>query len=129
MIVGVPREIKTDEYRVAMLPVGVEELERAGHSVLVEAGAGLGSGLPDHDYLRSGAELVSSADELFARSDMIVKVKEPLPEEWDKIRPDQLLFTYFHFAASRELTDAMQRSQASAVAYETLKDDAGRCRC
>ena len=81
MIVGVPKEIKQDEYRVAMLPVGVEELVRRGHKVLVEAGAGLGSGLPDHDYLRPGAELVSGPEEIFARADLIVKVKEPQQSE------------------------------------------------
>src|SRR5687768_9553246 len=85
MIVGVPKEIKQDEYRVAMLPVGVEELVRRGHQVLVEAGAGLGSGLPDHDYIREGAELVSGPEEIFARADIIVKVKEPQPAEWPLI--------------------------------------------
>ncbi len=125
MIVGVPREVKRDEYRVAMLPVGVEEMVRAGHQVLVEQGAGLGSGLPDHDYLAQGAELVASAAEIFERSDMIVKVKEPQPEEWPLIRPGQLVFTYFHFAADRPLVDAMLASGATAVAYETLELDSG----
>ena len=104
MIIGVPKEIKLDEYRVAMLPVGVEELVRAGHSVLVEAGAGLGSGLPDQEYLAQGAELVAGAAEIFDRADMIVKVKEPQPQEWAMIREGQIVFTYFHFAADRELT-------------------------
>lgn len=126
MIVGVPTEIKRDEYRVAMLPVGVEELVRAGHQVLVQAGAGLGSGLPDHEYLESGAELVTEAAEVFARADMIVKVKEPLPVEWPFIRNGQILFTYFHFAASRDLTQAMIESGATCVAYETLTDKEGR---
>lgn len=125
MIVGVPREIKRDEYRVAMLPVGVEELVRAGHQVLVEQGAGLGSGLPDHDYLQQGAQLVGTAAEIFERSDMIVKVKEPQAEEWPLIRPGQLVFTYFHFAADRPLVDAMIASGATAVAYETLELDHG----
>jgi alanine dehydrogenase len=126
VIVGVPKEIKRDEYRVAMLPVGVEELVRAGHQVLVEVGAGLGSGLPDHDYLDQGAEMVSTAREIFDRAELIVKVKEPQPAEWPMIRPEQLLFTYFHFAASRELTQAMVDSGATCIAYETLEDGKGR---
>jgi alanine dehydrogenase len=126
MIVGVPREIKLDEYRVAMLPVGVEELVRRGHTVLIEAGAGLGSGLADHDYLRQGAELISGPEEIFARSELVVKVKEPQPSEWPLIRAGQSLFTYFHFAADRMLTDAMLASGATCIAYETLADDRGR---
>jgi alanine dehydrogenase len=126
MIVGVPKEIKQDEYRVAMLPVGVEELVRRKHQVLVEAGAGLGSGLADHDYLRQGAELVSGPEEIFARADMVVKVKEPMPKEWPLIRQGQVLFTYFHFAADQALTEAMLKSGATCVAYETLADDQGR---
>lgn len=126
MIVGVPRETKVDEYRVAMLPVGVEELTQQGHQVIVEAGAGLGSGLADHDYLRAGAELVSTPQEVFSRSEMIVKVKEPLETEWPLIRDGQTLFTYFHFASSLELTNAMVASGAACVAYETLRDEQGR---
>jgi alanine dehydrogenase len=126
MIVGVPREVKQDEYRVAMLPVGVEELVHRGHKVIVEAGAGLGSGLADHAYLQAGAELVASNKDVFQQADMVVKVKEPMPEEWPLIRAGQTLFTYFHFAASRELTDAMVRSGATCLAYETLRDAQGR---
>ena len=126
MIVGVPKEIKQDEYRVAMLPVGVEELIRRGHQVLVEAGAGLGSGLADHDYLRQGAEMVSGPTEIFARADLVVKVKEPQPCEWPLIRKGQALFTYFHFAADGKLTEAMLATGATCVAYETLADDRGR---
>lgn len=126
MIVGVPKEIKQDEYRVALLPVGVEELAHRGHQVLVEAGAGLGSGLPDHDYLAQGAELVSGPEEIFARADMIVKVKEPLPAEWPLIRKGQIIFTYLHLAADRTLTDALLKTGATCVAYETLADDQGR---
>ncbi|ADB16648.1 alanine dehydrogenase [Pirellula staleyi DSM 6068] len=126
MIIGVPREIKRDEYRVAMLPVGVEELTAAGHQVLIEAGAGLGSGLADHEYLEAGAKLVASADEIFAAADLIVKVKEPLAEEWPKIRPGQIVFTYFHFAASRPLTEAMLASGSICLAYETLRDAQNR---
>ena len=126
MIVGVPKEIKRDEYRVALLPVGAEELVRAGHRVLVEQGAGLGSGLSDQQYARAGAELSASAAEIFATADMIVKVKEPLESEWPLLRPGQIVFTYFHFAADRRLTEAVLASGATAVAYETLRDDQGR---
>ena len=126
MIVGVPKEIKRDEYRVAMLPVGVEELVRRGHQVLIQAGAGLGSGLPDHEYLEQGAELVASAEEVYGRADMVIKVKEPLREEWPHVRVGQIVFTYFHFAADRPLTEAMLAAGITAVAYETLSDERGR---
>lgn len=126
MIIGVPREIKRDEYRVGILPVGVEELRGAGHHVLVEAGAGLGSGLADHDYLRSGAEMVASAEEIFGRADMILKVKEPQPSECKLLRNNQIVFAYFHFAADRRLTENVLQSGCSAVAFETLRDDRGR---
>jgi alanine dehydrogenase len=126
MIIGVPKEIKLDEYRVAMLPVGVEELTRRGHKVLIEHSAGIGSGLPDSEYQAAGAEIIASPAEIFARADMIVKVKEPQPTEWKMIRPRQTVFTYFHFAADRELTEAMLGSGATSVAYETLADDQGR---
>lgn len=125
MIIGVPREVKRDEYRVALLPVGVEELVRAGHSVLIEAGAGLGSGIADHEYLRQGADLVSASSDIFARADIIVKVKEPQPAEWPLIRKDQIIFTYFHFAADRKLTDAMINTGATCIAYETMTDSKG----
>jgi alanine dehydrogenase len=126
VIVGIPSEVKTDEYRVSMLPVGVEELVNRGHQVVVQSGAGLGSGLADHDYLKAGAEMVASGSDVFQRADLIVKVKEPQPSEYSLVRPGQLLFTYFHFAASRELTDAMVNSGASCFAYETLRDQQGR---
>ncbi|MDV6032585.1 MAG: alanine dehydrogenase [Phycisphaera sp. RhM] len=126
MIIGVPKEVKSDEYRVALLPVGVEELVARGHRVIVESCAGLGSGLPDHDYLRAGAEMVASGAEVFEQADLIVKVKEPQPEEFALIRSGQLLFTYFHLAASRELTDAMIDTGATCFAYETLRDGNGR---
>ncbi len=126
MIVGVPREIKHDEYRVGILPVGVEELRRAGHQVLVERGAGLGSGLPDAAYQEHGAELVDSPQEIYARADLVLKVKEPLPQEWPYLRRGQIVFTYFHFAADRALTEAMLQRGITAVAYETLRDAQGR---
>lgn len=121
MIVGVPKEVKTDEYRVAMLPSGVEELTKAGHQVLIERGAGAGSGLADEEYAACGANLVSSPQEIFAAADLIVKVKEPMASEWPLLRPGQIVFTYFHFAADRELTHHVMESKATAVAYETLK--------
>jgi alanine dehydrogenase len=126
MIVGVPKETKRDEYRVAILPVGVEELVRSGHQVLVQEGAGLGSGLADDTYHKHGAEMVATAAEIFARAEMILKVKEPLPAEWPLLRRDQVIFTYFHFAADQPLTEAVLASGATAVAYETLRDDQGR---
>ncbi len=126
MIVGVPKETKRDEYRVAVLPVGVDELVRAGHRVLVERSAGAGSGLPDEAYSACGAELISSAAEVFGQADMIVKVKEPQPAELSLIRPGQTVFTYFHFAADRGLTAGFLATGATAVAYETLRDDRGR---
>ena len=126
MLIGVPQEIKDDEYRVAMLPVGVEELQQDGHQVLIQAGAGLGSGLPDHDYLRAGAELIADAAEIYQMSELVVKVKEPQREEWPLLQRNQVLFTYFHFAADRELTDAMLASGTTCVAYETLRDDRGQ---
>jgi alanine dehydrogenase len=126
MLIGVPREIKRDEYRVAMLPVGVEELTRAGHKVLIETNAGVGSGIPDAEYAAEGAEIVATANEIYTRADLIVKVKEPLPAEYPLIRAGQTLFTYFHFAADRALTDAMLQSGATCLAYETLRDAQGR---
>jgi len=126
VIIGVPKEVKSDEYRVAMLPVGVEELVRAGHTVIVQHEAGAGSGFPDEAYEQVGAKLVATAAEVFAQAELIVKVKEPQPGELPLIRQGQSLFTYFHFAADRELTESMIASGATCVAYETLRDAAGR---
>ncbi len=126
MIVGVPRETKRDEYRVALLPVGAEELVRAGHEVLVERTAGAGSGLPDDAYAAAGATLVDSPTEVFGRADLVVKVKEPQQAELGLIRRGQSLFSYFHFAADRALTEGFLATGATAVAYETLRDDRGR---
>src|SRR5260370_20079173 len=125
MIVGVPREIKTDEYRVAMIPVGVEELTRADHQVLIQAGAGQGSGINDDQYAMHGAEIVASAPEIYQRAELIVKVKEPLAEEWPLLRSGQIVFTYFHFAADERLTRAVMQSGITAIAYETIKDARG----
>src|SRR5690606_41636820 len=108
MIIGVPREIKAHEYRVGMLPVGVEELIKGGHRVIVEAGAGLGSGLLDSDYTDAGAEVTADAAEIWDQAQLIVKVKEPQEPEWSRIRGDHLIFTYFHFAADRAPHEAIQ---------------------
>jgi len=129
MIVGVPRESKQDEYRVAMLPYGVDELSHGGHRVLVQTGAGLGSGIPDELYADNGAEIVESAADIFATADLIVKVKEPQPEEWPLLRSGQMVFTYYHFAADRELTQAIIDSGITAIAYETLRGRQGHLPC
>ena len=126
MRVGVPKEVKSDEYRVSMMPVGVELLARRGHAVMVQRGAGVGSGFEDASYEAVGATMVDSAEDIFARSDMVVKVKEPQPGEIERFRPGQTIFTYFHFAASGELTQACLESEATCVAYETIRDTAGR---
>src|SRR5262245_93470 len=125
MIVGVPKEIKTDEYRVAMIPVGVEELTRAGHKVIIQAGAGSGSGIADKQYAQHGAEFVATAEDVWRHADLVVKVKEPLPDEWSLMRPGQTVFTYFHFAADEVLTKAVMASGITAIAYETIKDARG----
>src|SRR3982074_43219 len=121
MIIGVPKEIKEQEQRVALLPSAVEQLKRRGHSVLVEKNAGVGSGYPDEDYVKAGAEIVDQAKDVFARADMIVKVKEPLPPEWGLLRKGQILFTYLHLAASKPLTEALLKSGVAGVAYETIQ--------
>jgi alanine dehydrogenase len=126
VIVGVPKEVKRDEYRVGLLPVGAEELTRAGHQVIVQHAAGIGSGLTDQLYQDSGARLVETAEELWSVADLIIKVKEPQPQELALMRPGQIVFTYFHFAADRDLTEGVLKSGATAVAYETLSDNQGR---
>ena len=126
MIIGVPREIKANEHRVALLPVGAQLLTEDGHVVLVQKGAGLGAGFADKDYAAAGAKIVNTADEVYKRGDMVVKVKEPLPPEIRKLRPGQVLFCYFHFAAARELTEGCLKSGVTSVAYETLFDSQGR---
>jgi alanine dehydrogenase len=125
LTIGVPNEIKTDEYRVAMIPVGVEELTRAGHTVLIQSGAGHGSGIDDQRYAENGAEIITNAHDIWRRADLIVKVKEPLPPEWPLLRAGQILFTYFHFAADRKLTDTVMKSGITAIAYETIRDAHG----
>jgi len=126
MIIGVPRETKPDEYRVAVLPVGVELLVADGHSVVLESGAGRGSGFDDPQYARVGAEIVDTAQEVFGRAELLVKVKEPQPPEIEMLRDAQVVFTYFHFASSIDLTRACLSAGIEAVAYETLRDASGR---
>jgi alanine dehydrogenase len=121
MVIGVPKEIKEQEQRVALLPSAVEQLKRRGHTVLVEKNAGVGSGYPDEDYVKAGAEIVDQAKDVFARADMIVKVKEPLPAEFSLLRKGQILFTYLHLAASKPLTEALLKSGVTAIAYETIQ--------
>jgi alanine dehydrogenase len=125
IVVGVPNEIKTHESRVALIPVGAEELTRAGHRVLIQAGAGQGSGISDEQYRQNGAEIVPAAEDVWRHADLIVKVKEPLPIEWPLMRQGQIVFTYFHFAADEALTRAVMASGITAIAYETIKDGKG----
>lgn len=121
MIIGIPKEIKEQEQRVALLPSAASQLTRRGHSVVVQKNAGIGSGYPDDDYVKAGAEIVDQAKEVFARADMIVKVKEPLEAEFPLLRKGQILFTYLHLAASKSLTQALLKSGVIAIAYETIQ--------
>ncbi len=121
MIVGTPREIKDNEYRVALVPAGVEQLRSAGHTVLVEQSAGVGTQIADEEYRHAGAEIVNGPEEVYSRSDMILKVKEPLPPEYPLIKRGQIVFTYFHFAANEELTRKMIELGPICVAYETIQ--------
>lgn len=126
MIVGVPKEIKEDEYRVAIVPAGVAALRRANHTVLVQSGAGEGSEISDRAYAQAGAEIVASAQEIYRRAQLILKVKEPLAQEHRWLRPGQILFTFFHFAANRPLAQAMLKAKVTCVAYETVEDSQGQ---
>jgi alanine dehydrogenase len=121
MRIGVPTEVKPDEFRVAATPAGVRELTTSGHEVLVQAGAGGGSHLSDAEYVAAGATILPTADEVWGEADLILKVKEPIAEEYHRIRSGQTLFTYLHLAASRECTDALLASGATAIAYETVQ--------
>ena len=126
MKVGVPTEIKSDEYRVAITPIGVRELTEHGHDVLIERGAGEGSAILDADYEAQGARIAPSAEEVFAESEMVLGVKEPQADEVSLLRPEQILFTYLHLAPAPELTKGLCESGAICVAYETVEDGAGR---
>src|SRR3989440_1440463 len=121
MIIGVPKEIKEQEQRVALLPAAVEQLTKRGHTVLVEKNGGVGSGYPDQDYKKAGAEIIDLAKDVFASADLIVKVKEPLSAEFPVLRKGQILFTYLHLAASQALTDALLKSGVTGIAYETIQ--------
>jgi alanine dehydrogenase len=121
MKIGIPKEIKTNENRISLVPAGAEALVAAGHTVVVEAGAGLGSGFSDAQYLTAGAQIAGDADAVWAAADMIVKVKEPIAPEWMRIKPGQVIFTYFHFAANEQLTRAHMASGAVCIAYETVE--------
>ena len=126
MIVGVPREVKDNEYRVALTPEGARELTHAGHQILVEKDAGAGSSLYEDRYIRAGAEFVPTAEEVWRASDMIMKVKEPIASEYELMQEGQILFTYLHLAASRDLTEALMQRKVAAVAYETVQLGDGR---
>jgi alanine dehydrogenase len=121
MKVGVPKEVKNHEYRVAITPAGVNEFVSNGHQVIIEAGAGVGSSIPDADFVAAGAQMLPTADEVWQAADLILKVKEPVPEEYHRLRKDQVLFTYLHLAASKECTDALLGSGTTAIAYETVQ--------
>jgi len=124
--VGIPKEVKDSEYRVAATPEGVRELARAGHRVVVETSAGVGSAIADEHYELAGAEIVADADAVFAEAELIVKVKEPRPEEYERFRPGQVLFTYLHLAADERLTRFLAERNVTSVAYETVQTDDGR---
>lgn len=119
--VGIPREVKNNEFRVAITPAGVNELVRHGHQVVVEENAGAGSSITDEEYVAAGAQILSTADEVWATADLLLKVKEPVAEEYHRLRKDQTLFTYLHLAASRECTDALLESGTTSIAYETVE--------
>jgi Alanine dehydrogenase/PNT, N-terminal domain/Alanine dehydrogenase/PNT, C-terminal domain len=124
MIIGVPKEIKEQEQRVGLLPSAADQLKRHGHSVIAQTNAGVGSGYADEEYKQAGAEIIDSAEEIFKRADMIVKVKEPLSAEFPLLRKGQILFTYLHLAASKPLTEALLKSGVTGIAYETIQVNA-----
>ena len=125
MVIGVLKEIKDNEYRVAAIPAVVSEIRHHGHSVLVQSGAGVGSGFSDEEYAAAGAEITASADEVFRRADLFYKVKELFPQEFPYLGRDKIVFTYLHSNAHPEETDALLRSRVSGFAYEDITDDAG----
>ena len=125
MKVGVPKELKNHEYRVAITPAGVLELSRAGHQVFIEEDAGTGSAIPDADFVAAGATILPTADDVWATSELVLKVKEPVPEEYHRMRKGQVLFTYLHLAASRQCTDALLGSGITSIAYETVQASDG----
>ena len=125
MTIGVPKEIKNNESRVSMTPAGVYELVKQGHTLFIQSMAGEGSGFPDSDYLQAGGMILDSIEEVYDQAEMIVKVKEPIQEEYHLVKENQIVFTYFHFASSSELTEAMVNSNSVCIAYETVEDENG----
>ena len=121
MKVGIPREVKNNEYRVAITPAGVHEFVRNGHDVVIESGAGLGLSITDEEYRSAGAQILATADDVWGTAEMVLKVKEPIAEEYDRMRPGQVLFTYLHLAASKECTDALMTQRVTGIAYETVE--------
>src|SRR5215468_10208118 len=121
MKVGIPKEVKNHEYRVAITPAGVHELVRAGHDVFIQQDAGTGSAIPDDDFVTAGATILPTADDVWAKSELVLKVKEPVAEEYHRMRKGQVLFTYLHLAASRAATDALLGSGITSIAYETVQ--------
>ncbi len=121
MRVGIPREVKNHEYRVAVTPAGVHELASHGHDVVIERGAGLGSSITDDEFLAAGAKILDTADAVWAEAELLLKVKEPVAEEYHRLRRDQVLFTYLHLAASRPCTDALLSAGTTSIAYETVQ--------
>ena len=125
MIVGIPKEVKKNENRVSLTPFGAEELIKSGNTVLVQESAGIASGFSDKDYIGSGVNIISTPEEIYSKSDMIVKVKEPIEEELNFIKKDQIVFTFFHFSANEKLTNQMIENQSISIAYETVQKDNG----
>ena len=125
MVIGVPKEIKPEENRIAIVPGGVETLVHKGHKVIIEKSAGLGSGFSDEEYIKAGAQISDRHEDIFTEADLVLKVKEPLPEEYGLLRAGQIVFTYFHLAASEELTRNLQERKIVGIAYETVQTDDG----
>jgi alanine dehydrogenase len=129
MLVGVPREVKNHEYRVAITPAGVQELTGRGHQVVLERDAGAGAGLPDEVFVAAGARISADADEVWGAAGLVLKVKEPVPQEYNRLRSDQVLFTFLHLAASKECTDALVTAGARPSPTRPSGCPTGRCRC
>jgi len=125
MIIGVPKEIKNNEYRVVVTPAGVKSLVNKGHQVIIEKDAGVGSAICDEDYVKAGAKIINNAKDVFANSEMIIKVKEPLEVEYEYLKPGQILFTYPHLAANKTLTEALAKQKVISIAYETIQLEDG----
>ena len=125
MLVGVPREIKNNEYRVAITPVGVAELVGHGHEVYIQAGAGVGSSISDEEFVSQGATILAEADDVWGVADMVLKVKEPIAEEYHRLREGLVLFTYLHLAADKPLTEELMAKKVTAIAYETVQLPSG----